>query len=170
MEGLLHDGYYLTGWTLIPPNMMPHHGEGGRGIFHPVDALDCAGFRGAGQGVLVARATYDANHCVHPVSVSHHLAAEGDLTVGAHIFAELLLLGDEVMNKHGNVTIVDGGPSLEGQTAKQLPKVQVKRCDTHLKDMLNRTPGNQEKSMEILIKLGFFPKSKKGEHIADKLI
>ena len=91
---LKHDGYYLTGWTLIPPNMMPHHGEGGRGIFHPVDALDCAGFRGAGQGVLVARATYDANHCVHPVSVSHHLAAEGDLTVGAHIFAERLLLGE----------------------------------------------------------------------------
>ena len=92
----LTDPTNLVGYTLIPPNMMPRDG-GGRGIFHPVDALDAAGFRGAAQGVLVARATYDANHCVHPVSVSHMLAAEGDMSVGAHIQAELILLGEQVM-------------------------------------------------------------------------
>ena len=37
---------YLVGWTLVPPNMM----LGGRNVFLPVDALDCAGFKGRGQG------------------------------------------------------------------------------------------------------------------------
>ena len=45
----------VVGWTLVPKNMRKNgDGVGGRGIFHPVDALDCAGFRGRGQGVLVA--------------------------------------------------------------------------------------------------------------------
>jgi hypothetical protein len=108
--------------------------------------------------------------CVHPVAVSHMLAAEGDLTVGAHILAERHLLGDAVMNKPGNVTIVDGGASLEGQTLHQLPNVQVYRCATHLKDMLKRSGGNHDKSVEILNKLVFLPKSKKAQAIAEKLL
>ena len=110
----------LVGWTLTPRNMHKNEdGGGGREIFHPVDALDCAAFRGKAQGVLVARATYDADHAVHPVSMSHMLAPESDLSVGSHINAERHLLGDDVMNKFGHVTFVDGHPSLEGENTKQ---------------------------------------------------
>ena len=48
LEEIGHDNS-LVGWTLIPRNMMKNEdGTGGREIFHPVDALDCAAFRGKG--------------------------------------------------------------------------------------------------------------------------
>ena len=56
VEGLLSSvddtHMYLVGWTLIPVNMMNLKKEVGKGraAFLPVDALDCAGFRGRGQG------------------------------------------------------------------------------------------------------------------------
>ena len=112
---------YLVGWTLIPPSMMPggeaKASQTGRDLFIGVDALDCAGFRGRGQGVLVVRATHDANDHVHPVSVSHMLAAEGDLSVGGHIASEIELLGCDVMNDARKVTIMDGGRSLIGRVS-----------------------------------------------------
>jgi hypothetical protein len=43
------------------------------------------------------------------------LAPECDLSVGSHINAERHLLGEDVMNKFGHVTFVDGHPSLEGE-------------------------------------------------------
>lgn len=121
LQDVSDDATYIVGWTLIPPNMMSHtvhasHGSsGGRGRFIGVDALDCAGFRGRGQGILVVRATHDANEHVHPISVSHMLAAEGDLSVGAHIDTELELIGAGEMDQSARVTIVDGGLSLVGQ-------------------------------------------------------
>ena len=51
--------------------------------------------------------------------MSHMLAPESDLSVGSHINAECHLLGDDVMNKFGHVTFVDGHPSLEGENTKQ---------------------------------------------------
>ena len=117
------DGKYLVGWTLIPPNMMVDEETGSRGRrnFIGVDALDCAGFRGRGQGILVVRATHDANEHVHPISISHMLAAEGDLSVGAHITAELDLLGRDELDDPTRVTNVDGGISLLGRVASDCP-------------------------------------------------
>lgn len=114
------DDTYLVGWTLIPRNMMRDkdcttNDNSGRGAFLPVDALDCAGFRGRGQGVLVARVTKDANENIHPVSISHMLAAEGDLSIGSHIASEIDILGAGVMNNSSNLTILDGGPALLNQ-------------------------------------------------------
>ena len=44
-------------------------------------------------GILVARVTKDANDNVMPVALSHMLAAEGDLSVGSHMAAEVDLIG-----------------------------------------------------------------------------
>lgn len=118
LEAVSDEKMYLVGWTLVPINMMAQRSSdqpSGRRLFVGVDALDCAGFRGRGQGVLVVRATHDANQHVHPVSISHMMAAEGDLSVGAHIASEIELLGMDVMNNHSYVTIVDGGKSLINQ-------------------------------------------------------
>ena len=83
-------------------------------------------------GILCARVTKDANENIHPVSVSHFLAAEGDLSVGAHLAAEIDLLGDEVMNAPQNLTICDRSRCLEGCQARQLPNVSVLTCYRHL--------------------------------------
>ena len=83
-------------------------------------------------GILCARVTKDANENIHPVSLSHFLAAEGDLSVGAHIAAEKDLLGDEVMNAPQNLTICDRSRCLEGCQARQLPNVSVLTCYRHL--------------------------------------
>lgn len=73
-RGVEREIEYLVGWTLVPPNMMQHGWEN----FMPVTAWDCAGMRGRGQGILIARATKDGNNNIHPVSLSHMLAAEAD--------------------------------------------------------------------------------------------
>lgn len=161
----------VVGWTLIPRNMLPNEkGEGGRCSFPPVDALDCAGFRGKGQGVLVAHATLDANNAVHPIAMSHMLAAEGDLSVGAHIRAVRHVLGDEVVNQHGNVTFVDGGLALEGQVTAQLPLVHLQRCHTHIQDYLHKKGGSKhEKDIDILNKLKLLPKGKNAARLAKVL-
>lgn len=67
---------FLVGWTVIPPNMV---GEGLKN-FMPVNAMDAAGKRGRAAGVLVVRATKDADNRIHPVSISDMLAAESNLT------------------------------------------------------------------------------------------
>jgi hypothetical protein len=162
----------LVGWTLIPRNMMRQpNGEGGREVFHPADALDCAGMRGRGQGVLVARATFDANNHVHPVSISHMLAPEGDLSVGAHISAERHLLGDGVMNKFGHLTFVDGHASLEGEIGKQLPNVHILRCHTHMKDMLMKRGGRARHAatLDALDKFKNLPKGRNGVAVANAI-
>ena len=66
---------YCVGWTVVPPNMMRENLL----QFQPVDAIDAAASHGRAGGVFIARATLDANRQVHPVSVSHILAAEGRL-------------------------------------------------------------------------------------------
>ena len=62
-DGTAIDIEYLVGWTLVPPNMM----EDGWLNFMPVSALDAAGMRGRGQGIVVVRATKDANNNIHLV-------------------------------------------------------------------------------------------------------
>ena len=149
---------YVTGWTLVPPNMM----RGGINNFPPIDALDGAGFRGAARGMhlacvvkhpmhqtrpsyliigtLLLRGTIDANKNVHPVSVSHLLAAEGNLSVGAHIRAESALLSigmySNSLNDHRRVSCMDGGAALINMTqVSENPRQQythaIMRLVTH---------------------------------------
>ena len=69
---------YLVGYTVVPPSMM---GNGFKN-YSPVDALDCAASRGRCSGVFVVRGKKDADRRLHAGSVSHMLAAEGDLSIG----------------------------------------------------------------------------------------
>jgi hypothetical protein len=62
-------------------------------------------------GVLIVRATKDANNNIQPVALSHMLAAEGDRSVGAHTAAENKFLDMDRAGTH--VPIIDGGSSLK---------------------------------------------------------
>ena len=83
-------------------------------------------------GTLCAHVTKDANENINPISISHMLAAEGDLSVGAHIAAEIDLLGDAVMNAPENLTICDRSRCLEGCQERQFSNVSVLTCYRHL--------------------------------------
>ena len=50
-------------------------------------------------GIIIVRATRDANNNMALISVSRFLAAESDLSVGAHINAEIDILGREALNR-----------------------------------------------------------------------
>lgn len=77
-DGTEKTAEYLVGWTAVPPEQM---GEG-HASFPPVDAIDCASSRGQAGGVIVVRGKKDGNRRLHAASLSHMLAAEGDLSVG----------------------------------------------------------------------------------------
>ena len=85
--------------------------------------------RGRGQGILIVRATKDGNNNIHPVSMSHVLAAEGDKSVGAHKAVEERFLDLDRGGTH--VPIVDGGASLKKYSGSHW------RCSRHLADELN---------------------------------
>lgn len=124
---------YLLGWTVIPPNMM---GDGVKN-FMPVNALDCAAKRGRGSGVLVVRATMDANDNIHPMSVSDVLAPEGLASVGAHMAVEKIMTNMESVASQ-TVCIVDGGPALLRTTKREYPEMGIQRCYRHLIQQLQR--------------------------------
>lgn len=124
---------YLLGWTVVPPNMMV---EGVKN-FMPVNALDCAAKRGRGSGVLVVRATMDANNNIHPISVSDVLAPEGLASVGAHIAVEKIMTKMETV-ACSTVCIVDGGPALLRATKREYPTMGIQRCYRHLIQQLQR--------------------------------
>jgi len=146
-DGNLVDIEYLVGWTLIPPNMM----AGGWLNFMPVSAIDAAGMRGRGQGVMIVRATKDANNNIHPVSISHMLAAESDRSIGAHVAAELKFLD---LHRDGvHVPIVDGGASLKKFSGSHW------RCTRHLQDELSKKGRAGKADLEIYNKITRLPKN-----------
>ena len=49
-------------------------------------------------GISIVRATRNANNNLQLISVSRFLSAESDLSVGAHIKAEISLLGLDALN------------------------------------------------------------------------
>ena len=114
---------YITGWTAIPPSQMAN----GYKNYIPVDAIDCAAMRGRCGGVAVVRAKKDANRRLHVVSMSHVLAAEGDLSVGGHMFAEKQILPEDAFNTSDYLTLFDGGASLKGQTRAFNPNASTMR-------------------------------------------
>ena len=120
--------------------------------------------------ISIRNATFDANNAVHPVAMSHMLAAEGDLSIGAHIRALRHVLGNDVVNRLGNVTFVDGGTSLEGEVQRQLPNVHVQRCHTHIQDFLHkRGAAKHENDIAILNKLKLLQKGKNAARLANIL-
>mmetsp|Transcript_13943 Transcript_13943/g.23814 ORF Transcript_13943/g.23814 Transcript_13943/m.23814 type:complete len:309 (+) Transcript_13943:65-991(+) len=96
---------YVVGWTAVPPSQM----NGGHLNFVPMDAIDCAHMTGAASGVMFVRGKKDANRNLRLASVGVLLAAEGDVSVGAHMAAENLLLGKEAFNSPHYLTISDSG-------------------------------------------------------------
>ena len=60
LDAIEDSSIHLVGWTLVPPNQMNTSGEAGKGrqAFLPVDALDCAGFKGRGQGHFFLSRTF----------------------------------------------------------------------------------------------------------------
>jgi hypothetical protein len=66
------------GYTIVPPSVMHHFS-----FFPPWDAFDCAHKRGAGQGIIAARSTKNANGRVDVISFSDVLGPESSLTCNA---------------------------------------------------------------------------------------
>lgn len=95
-------------------------------------------------GTLMVRATKDADNRIHPMSVSHLLAAESMLGVGAHISAEKMLF--DIASDKERVSIVDGGAALVGQTKSLLPNCHILRCSRHLLDELSKGAGQGRSS------------------------
>eukprot|EP00965_Chrysotila_dentata_P179127 5915723-Pleurochrysis_carterae.AAC.1 len=82
-------------------------------------------------GTLCARATYDANRCVHPMAVAHILCGECTWGYQNMMEHEKLAYGDKVIGKH-RVAIVDGGTSLKYSLKAQHPENTTTRCSRHL--------------------------------------
>ena len=154
MNGEMEPAEYLTGWTCVPPSQM----DGGYAFYAPVDAIDCAAMRGRATGVAVVRAKKDANRRIHAVSVSHMLAAESDLSVGAHMAAEKSVLPSEAFNTDDYLTIEDGGKSLHSQTRKYHPKASTMRCSRHMEADLAIGTTAAKESVPIFKKLVQVPK------------
>ena len=114
---------YVVGWTAIPPSQM----DGNYKYYPPVDAIDCAGMRGRASGVAVVRGKKDADSRLHVASMSHMLAAEGDLSIGAHMAAEKAVLPVDAFNTAEYLTNFDGGASLKGQTHLYNPNASTFR-------------------------------------------
>ena len=158
---------YIVGWTGVPPAQM---GDG-HANFPPVDAIDCASMRGRAQGVLVGRGKKDGDDKIHACSLSHMLAAEGDLSVGAHLAAEKALLPAEAYNTEDYVTVIDGGISLRCQTLQYHPNANLLRCGRHLADELTKGTKAAKDSVEAFEGLLHIPKghTKTADRIYDTL-
>ena len=124
--------------------------DGGWQNFAPVSAFDCAGMRGRGQGILVVRATKDADNHIHPVSISHFLGPEGDITVGSHVETERRYVDLDRDGTH--LTIIDGGSSLGKFTPNHF------RCSRHLEEQLRHTSSGRD-SIDIYKRLVQIPKN-----------
>ena len=158
---------YIVGWTGIPP---PQMGDG-HANFPPVDALDCASMRGRAQGILVGRGKKDGDDKIHACTLSHMLAAEGDLSVGAHLAAEKALLPPDAYNTKDYVTAIDGGISLRCQTLQYNPHANLLRCGRHLTDELAKGTKAAKDSVDDFKKLQHIPKghTKTADRIYDRL-
>lgn len=91
------------------------------------------------------------------------LAAESDLSVGAHIRAE-----DELITTHDNplslperLTIVDGGKSLVNKSLKLRPHVSLLRCSRHLADDLRKGNKQEREFLETFKQWVRWPKSRR---------
>lgn len=71
-------------------------------------------------GIIVVRATKDANNRIHPVAISDMLCAESNLSIGAHISAEKALT--TIAQSENMLTLVDGGPALLSEMQARLPE------------------------------------------------
>ena len=165
VDGTMQAAQYLVGWTLIPPN----NRNGGADNFQPTSALDCASMKSGATGVLIARARKDANSNIQPMSISHVLAAEGELSVGAHLNAEAHYL-KEVLNQATHVHIMDGGQALHSGVQRAYPSASILRCSRHLvEDLAKRSKGNEDvKTFQHLVMI---PKNhaKAAEQLYNKL-
>lgn len=142
---------YLMGWTIVPPNMMS-----GLQHFMPVDAQDCAAMRGTANGILLGRATKDANDHIHPISLSCMIGAEGNFTLDAMHRAEKMILGDHSpLSAPGRLSIIDGGAALASQQLSHFPESKLWRCSRHLKEDLSRMgkkAGDEKELYEQLLR------------------
>lgn len=113
-------------------------------------------------GTLFARATYDANRCVHPVAVAHVLCGEciwGYENLMAH---EKMAYGEKIIGKN-RVTIVDGGTSLKASLKNQYPENQSMRCSRHLQQDLKNSGASGRAAIATLIKIGGMSRRQKNE-------
>ena len=145
---------YLVGYTVVPPAQM----DGGHENFPPCDAIDCAAVRGRASGILIVRGKKDANSNLHAASLSHMLAAEGDLSLGAPTAAEKALLPKEAFNTPDYVTLVDGGASLKSQNKMCNPEASLLRCSRHLLDECIKGSATAKASVAPYKKLMQIPK------------
>ena len=104
------------------------------------------------------RGKKDGNRRLHFASLSHMLAAEGDLSVGAHCLAERALLPSEAFNHERYLTIMDGGPSLRRSTLSFCPKASLLRCSRHVEEDLVKGGKAARNSIPIYKKLLAMPK------------
>lgn len=108
--------------------------------------------------MFVARCTRDANSNIHPISISHMLAAESNLSVGAHIDAEKHFVN---LEEGGHcVTITDGGTALLSSMSDKLPGAALFRCNRHLREDLKKTSTGRS-SVDIYDKLVAIPENHK---------
>ena len=158
---------YLVGWTIVNDNQV----GGGHKNFPPVTAIDCANMRGRALGVLVARGVKNANRKLNFASLSRMLAAEGDLSVGAHMAAEKACLHAAAFNSDEDLTIYDGGSSLRKKTIQFNENSGRLRCTRHLDEELVKGGKAGADSREIYAKLVAVPKNhaKAAEQLYSKL-
>ena len=90
--------------------------------------------------VMISTVTRDGNGNIHPLAVSCMLAAEGNLSVGAHVRAEVamnpLRATDGATCYNGQLTIVDGAACLEEETVKNMPGMAIARCRRHFRQRM----------------------------------
>ena len=89
---------------------------------------------------MISTVTRDGNGNIHPVAVSCMLAAEGNLSAGAHNRAEVALnplkATDGAPCYDGQLTIVDGAACLEEETVKNMPGMAIARCRRHFRQRM----------------------------------
>lgn len=100
---------------------------------------------------------------MHPISMSHMLAAESDLSVGAHIRAEdeLITTHDNPLAGHERLTIVDGGKSLVNKSLQLRPLVSLLRCSRHLADDLLKGNKHEKHFVETFREWVRWPRSRR---------
>ena len=90
---------------------------------------------------MISSVSRDGNGNIHPLAVSCMLAAEGNLSTGAHIRAEVALnphkaAADGATSYDGQLTIVDGAACLEEETVKNMPGMAIARCRRHFRQRM----------------------------------
>jgi hypothetical protein len=89
--------------------------------------------------IIVVRGHQDANENMHFAAVSKMLAAEGDLTVGAHCMAEEQLVGT-FLGRRGVLSVMDMGGALRKQHLLRYPDSNILFCGRHMTETLASSP------------------------------